>query len=86
MHMANPDTIVVGGKVFSKEAKWVRAKKISKRTSSRHRARPNGLPFLEWGGCVWIPDDEGDAYIYSLVKRRNRNRGRPRKAERNDAA
>lgn len=42
---------------YEKEEDWAEAHGISQRTAKRYRALPNGLPFLVFGGWVWIPKD-----------------------------
>jgi hypothetical protein len=63
---------------YQREAEWAPGHGISQRTSSRYRALPNGLPFLIFGGCVWIPKREGREWIASRVQRRN---ARPRRRQ-----
>ena len=59
---------------YEKEADWAESHGISQRTSARYRAL--GLPFLTFGGFVWIPKREGREWIASRVKRRNPPRRR----------
>ncbi|HVI67724.1 MAG TPA: hypothetical protein VM910_34845 [Bradyrhizobium sp.] len=47
---------------------------VSQRTAARYRAL--GLPFLTFGGWIWIPKREGREWIASRVKRRNPRRQR----------
>jgi hypothetical protein len=54
---------------YEKEIDWAEGLGISQRTSARYRAL--GLPFLTFGGFVWIPKREGREWIASRVKRRN---------------
>jgi hypothetical protein len=70
----NSDLLVLHGKRYLKQARWSREKHINVRTTARHRQL--GLPWLDWGGEIYIPEDEGDAYIASRVKRRNPRRQR----------
>jgi len=44
--------------------------------SQRTRYRALGLPFLTFGGWIWIPKREGREWIASRVKRRNPRRQR----------
>jgi len=53
---------------YEKESDWAKGHGISQRTSARYRAL--GLPFLTFGGFVWIPKQEGRQWIASRVKRR----------------
>jgi hypothetical protein len=62
---------------YEKETDWAEAHGISQRTAARYRAL--GLPFLTFGGFVWIPKRAGRDWIAGRVKRRNPPR-RPRKA------
>jgi hypothetical protein len=68
------DLLVLHGKRYWKQGRWSRDKKINIRTAARHRQQ--GLPWLDWGGEVYIPELEGDAYIVSRVRRRNPRRQR----------
>ena len=68
------DLLVLHGKRYWKQGRWSRDKKINIRTTARHRQV--GLPWLAWGGEIYIPEDEGDAYIASRVKRRDPPRHR----------
>jgi hypothetical protein len=63
------DLLVLHGKRFWKQSRWSKDKGVNVRTTARHRQK--GLAWLSWGGEVWIPEDDGDAYIASLVKRPN---------------
>jgi hypothetical protein len=71
------DLLVIHGKRYWKQRRWSRDKKINIRTTARHRQL--GLPWLYWGGEIYIPEDEGDAYIASRVKRRNLPRNKSRR-------
>jgi hypothetical protein len=51
---------------------------ISPRTSSRYRHRNPGLPYLEWGGQIWIGRRQGAQYISTFVRGRNRRPERRR--------
>jgi len=70
------DLLVLHGKRYWKQARWSKDKKINVRTAARHRQK--GLPWLDWGGEIYIPEDDGDAYIASLITRRNPVRRRRR--------
>jgi hypothetical protein len=61
---------------YEREDSWAKAHGITRRTAARYRALPNGLPFLFFGGWVWIPKREGREWIASRVKRRNPPRRR----------
>jgi hypothetical protein len=60
---------------YEREHTWAKDHGISQRTAARYRAR--GLPWLEWGGAIWIPKEGGQKFIASLVKQHApRQRGR----------
>jgi hypothetical protein len=63
------DELILNGKRYVTQERWSREKRINPRTTARHRDK--GLPWLLWGGEVFIPEEDGDAYVASLVKRRN---------------
>jgi len=64
------DDLFLHGKRFLKQSRWSHEKGVSDRTTARHRQQ--GLPWLDWGGEIYIPEIEGDAYIAARVKRRGR--------------
>jgi hypothetical protein len=69
------DLLVINGRRFWRQARWSNDKNIHVRTTARHRLL--GLPWLAWGGEVYIPEDGGDAYIAARVRsRRNPRRYR----------
>jgi hypothetical protein len=61
---------------YERETEWASVHGISQRTSKRYRELPNGLPFLIFGGCIWIPRREGAAWIANRIQRRNPRRQR----------
>ena len=61
-------------KEYALETAWAAEHRISQRTAKRYRDQPNGLPYLQWGGEIYIPRREGAEYIKSRVKRRNQRR------------
>jgi hypothetical protein len=65
---------------YERETEWAPGHGISKRTSKRYRELPNGLPFLVFGGCIWIPRREGAAWIANRIQRRNPPRRQRRQA------
>jgi hypothetical protein len=75
-NVVNPDDDVLKLKddTYRRESEWARRKKISQRTSWRHRNRDPGLPYLEWGGEIWIGDRQGDEYIAQFIRQRNTRR------------
>jgi hypothetical protein len=69
MSDSDDDLLILNGKRYWKQSRWSRDKKITVRTAARHRQL--GLAWLDWGGEVYIPELEGDAYVVSRVRRRN---------------
>jgi hypothetical protein len=61
--------------MYERETTWAPAQGITQRTSKRYRDQ--GMPYLLWGGIVYIPKREGREYIASRVRRRNPRRRRP---------
>jgi hypothetical protein len=59
---------------YERESEWAEAHGVCQRTVARYRAR--GLPYLFFGGYVWIPKLEGREWIAGRVKRRNPSRRR----------
>jgi hypothetical protein len=47
---------------------------ISPRTSHRYRNQPNGLPYMEWGGRIYIPIEPAREWFRARVKRPNQRR------------
>jgi hypothetical protein len=72
--IVNPDFLAD----YEKEADWATGHGVSQRTAARYRAL--GLPYLTFGGFVWIPKQAGREWIASRVKRRNPRRRRPQAA------
>jgi hypothetical protein len=67
---------------YEREEIWAARFGICRKTAARYRNKPNGLPFLKWGGVVYIPKREGADFIRSRVRRRN---PRDRRSTRNRA-
>ena len=44
---------------FELEEVWAKRYRITRKTAARYRNKPNGLPFLSWGGRIWIPEKRG---------------------------
>jgi hypothetical protein len=68
------DLLTLNGKRYWKQSRWSRDKNITVRTAARHRQL--GLAWLDWGGEIYIPEVEGDAYIVARMRRRNPPRRR----------
>jgi hypothetical protein len=71
---SDDDLLILQGKKYWKQPRWSRDRKVHVRTTERHRQL--GLPWMYWGGEIYIPEDEGDAYIAGRLKRRNPPRRR----------
>jgi hypothetical protein len=62
------------------EAEWSAEHDINPRTTARYRQLPDGLPFLEFGGKIYIPKKAAEDWIRARVQWPNRRqRGRPRR-------
>jgi len=59
---------------YEKESDWAESHGISQRTAARYRAL--GLPYMEFGGWIWIHKRGSKEWIASRVKRRNPRRQR----------
>jgi len=69
---------------YQKEADWAAEYGIHPRTVARYRVQ--GLPFMIFGGYVWIPKQQARDWVASRVKRRNPPRRNKRQAATNPAA
>jgi hypothetical protein len=63
-----PETVtsILAGYVLEQD--FAKDAKISRRTAARYRNAPNGLPYLEFGGRIYIPIDAAGAWIKSRVQ------------------
>lgn len=59
---------------YTEHGLWSEANNISARTTARYRNQPDGLPWVEFGGKIYIPNDEAAAWLKSRVKRPNKRR------------
>jgi hypothetical protein len=60
---------------FILQRMFAEANGLSEKTVSRYRKQPDGLPYLEWGGQIYIgPLDETRAWLMRRVKRPNPRR------------
>ncbi|MFO1125100.1 MAG: hypothetical protein U1E25_07350 [Methylocystis sp.] len=48
--------------------------RISQRTSARYRKQPDGLPYVEFGGRIYIPLTEAREWLGAKIKRPNQRR------------
>jgi hypothetical protein len=60
---------------YQPEADFAADAKVSQRTVARHRREPNGIPFMEWGGRIWIHVPGAKQYFAALTRRPNPRRG-----------
>ena len=70
--MTEPTANILDG--YVEESRFASDNGICPRTSARYRSQPNGLPFLAWGGKIFIPIDGAKEWLRSRVKRRNATR------------
>jgi hypothetical protein len=59
---------------YQPEADFAAEVNVSQRTVARHRHRPNGIPFMERGGRIWIHVPGAKQYFASLTRRPNPRR------------
>jgi hypothetical protein len=59
---------------YERETTWAPAQGITYRTSKRYRDQ--GMPYLYWAGCVFIPKREASEWIAGRIQRRNPRRQR----------
>ncbi|WP_245309792.1 hypothetical protein [Bradyrhizobium jicamae] len=56
------------------EKKFAEDNNTTQRTIARYRHLPDGLPWTLWSGRVWIPIEEGRAWLKSRVRHPNNRR------------
>ena len=61
---------------YETEADFAAANGVHQRTVSRHRQE--GLPFMVWGGRVWIHVPGAKKWLEGRVRRLNQTRGASR--------
>jgi hypothetical protein len=59
---------------YQPEADFARDVNVSQRTIARHRNKPNGIPYMEWAGRIWIHVPGAKKYFASLTHSRNPQR------------
>jgi hypothetical protein len=67
------------GPKYELEETWAKRKNITRRTVARYRDEPDGLPYLRWGGRIWIHTRLGEDFIRRRITNPNRRRRRIRK-------
>jgi hypothetical protein len=48
---------------------------VNPRTIARYRNQPDGMPYVKWGGRVYIPIQEAREWLRKRTVRRNQRRG-----------
>ncbi len=59
---------------YVEQSKFAEGAGVCMRTVERYRSQPNGLPFLPFGGKIYIPLDEAREWLKDRVKRPNQRR------------
>ena len=59
---------------YDEESAWAAAYNVAQRTVARYRAMPNGLPFVQFGGKIYIPREESKAWLRARIQRPNQRR------------
>ncbi|EKS28154.1 hypothetical protein [Afipia felis] len=67
----HPESILDG---YVLESDFAKSAKVHPRTIARYRTKPDGLPYLEFGGRIYIPIIEARAWLSEQVKRPNPRR------------
>jgi hypothetical protein len=60
---------------FLPEEDFAKANGICRRTSARYRKQPDGLPYTEFGGRIFIDVPGARAWLERRVRRPNPTRG-----------
>jgi hypothetical protein len=71
---AATDACILHG--YVPQAEFAQANHVTTRTVARYRRQPDGLPYLIWGGQVWINVARGRQFLESRERRLNPRRGR----------
>jgi hypothetical protein len=64
----DPNCILTG---YAEKEDFARANKVTSRTLDRYRKRPNGLPWLAWGGKIYIHIETGKQWLAEQLKKPN---------------
>jgi hypothetical protein len=70
------DVLFLNGKRHVKQKRYARDRKTSTRNIGRRRQE--GMPWLDWAGEIWIPEEEADAFVLARVRRPSPARARRR--------
>jgi hypothetical protein len=60
---------------FEPEKKFAVDNEISDRTIKNYRKLPDGLPYVMWGGRVYIPIEKARAWLERRINHPNQRRG-----------
>jgi hypothetical protein len=60
---------------YATEAEFAEAHKLSQRTVARYRKQPNGLPFVEFGGRIFIHIPSAKSWLDARLCQPNPARG-----------
>lgn len=66
-----PESVLAG---YMLEGDFAKSANVSPRTIARYRAQPDGLPYLEFGGRIYIPISDAKSWLNGRVKRPNQRR------------
>jgi hypothetical protein len=69
--MDTVNTVLAG---YVEQVKFAAEVQVSERTVARYRNLPDGLPYLPFGGKIYIPIEEAREWLKSRVKRPNQRR------------
>lgn len=70
--MSDATTSILDG--YMLESTFAANAKVSPRTIARYRNQPDGLPYVEFGGRIYIPIADARAWLSGRVKRPNQRR------------
>lgn len=59
---------------FLPEEEFAKESGVNRRTIKRRRDEPDGLPYLEWGGRIFIPVAEAREWLLNRIVRPNKRR------------
>jgi hypothetical protein len=65
------DGVLVG---YREQTQWAADAKVTPRTVDRYRAMPDGLPYVKFGGRIYIPIEESREWLRARIQRPNQRR------------
>jgi hypothetical protein len=71
---ARPDADIRAG--YAPEDEFAKSNGLGRRTVYRYRNQPHGLPWLTFGGRVYIPIAEASDWLKNQVRRPNQRRAK----------